>query len=328
MTRATDAPAHDVDPVVPKVPLLLIVGTGRSGSTLLAGLLGSVDGVFAAGEVRYLWERGLLQQRLCGCGEAVPRCPVWSAVLDEAFGGLDGADAAEMVRLGDDAARVRNLPRNLAAELRRGALSGSLEGYGQRLEQLYRAIHTVTGAALIVDSSKLPAYGGVLDQLVALDLRVLHLVRDPRAAAYSWLRERSAASSEGLEVMDRFSVGKSSALWTLWNTMALLRWGRSDRYLRVGYEDLVRDPQRTLEQILVFAGRDPAGLPLEDDGSVRLARTHQVAGNINRTRSGRLKLAEDDEWKRGLTLGRRALITAITGLLRPVLSRSSVRGHR
>ena len=46
--------------------VLYIAGTGRSGSTVLANILGEVDGVFAAGEVRYLWQRGLKEGRLCG----------------------------------------------------------------------------------------------------------------------------------------------------------------------------------------------------------------------------------------------------------------------
>ena len=61
--------------------VLYIAGTGRSGSTVLAAILGEVEGVFAAGEVRYLWQRGLVEGRLCGCGVPVAECPLWSAVL-------------------------------------------------------------------------------------------------------------------------------------------------------------------------------------------------------------------------------------------------------
>ena len=43
--------------------VLYIAGTGRSGSTVLANILGEVEGVFTAGEVRYLWQRGLREGR-------------------------------------------------------------------------------------------------------------------------------------------------------------------------------------------------------------------------------------------------------------------------
>ena len=56
--------------------VLLLAGSGRSGSTVLANILGSVEGVFCGGEIRYLWERGLQDGRLCGCGRAFGQCPV------------------------------------------------------------------------------------------------------------------------------------------------------------------------------------------------------------------------------------------------------------
>ena len=73
-------------PIVARAPVqvLYIAGTGRSGSTLLAGILGQVDGIFNAGEVRYIWDRGLLANRLCGCGRQFRDCPVWDEILVEA----------------------------------------------------------------------------------------------------------------------------------------------------------------------------------------------------------------------------------------------------
>ena len=43
-------------------------GSGRSGSTLITTVLGQLDGCFAAGELRYLWQRGMVDNRPCGCG--------------------------------------------------------------------------------------------------------------------------------------------------------------------------------------------------------------------------------------------------------------------
>jgi glycosyltransferase involved in cell wall biosynthesis len=33
----------------------------------------------------YLWERGLVQGRRCGCGEPIPRCLTWSTILEKAL---------------------------------------------------------------------------------------------------------------------------------------------------------------------------------------------------------------------------------------------------
>ena len=76
--------------------VLFVAGTGRSGSTLLANVLGTVDGVFSGGEIRYLWERGLQDERLCGCGRAFLECPVWTAILHEAYGTAGPPSTASM----------------------------------------------------------------------------------------------------------------------------------------------------------------------------------------------------------------------------------------
>ena len=106
--------------------VLYIAGTGRSGSTLLANILGEVDGVFAAGEVRYLWQRGLTERRLCGCGVPVRECPVWSRVLAEA-GHLDEPARMDgVVSLLKHTGRIRNLPAMLAGKHPAGSRPGAL----------------------------------------------------------------------------------------------------------------------------------------------------------------------------------------------------------
>ena len=64
------------------VVVLLVAGSGRSGSTLLASALGQLPGAFCAGELRYLWQRGAVEDHRCGCGEPFSRCPVWTVVLE------------------------------------------------------------------------------------------------------------------------------------------------------------------------------------------------------------------------------------------------------
>ena len=97
---------------MPDMPttVLYIAGTGRSGSTVLANLLGEVDGFFAAGEVRFLWQRGLVENRLCGCGAPVSECAVWREVFEVAARRGAPVDAAAMVRRLRDTGRIRHLP--------------------------------------------------------------------------------------------------------------------------------------------------------------------------------------------------------------------------
>src|SRR5262245_25734123 len=70
--------------------VLLIVGSGRSGSTLFERALGGVAGVAALGELVHMWDRAVRDDELCACGQPFGSCPFWSAVGERAFGGWDG----------------------------------------------------------------------------------------------------------------------------------------------------------------------------------------------------------------------------------------------
>ena len=69
------------------VRVLYFAGSGRSGTTVMNTILGQVPGCFAAGELRYLWHRGVVEDHRCACGEPFHSCPVWSQVMASAFGG-------------------------------------------------------------------------------------------------------------------------------------------------------------------------------------------------------------------------------------------------
>ena len=156
---------------------------------------------------------------------------------------------------------------------------------------LYNAIQSVTNSRVIVDSSKEPAYGYALSTISSIDFRVLHLVRDPRAAAYSWLKKKRQPDSEDREFMHRFSPTKSAALWDSWNASAEALW-RDGKYLRLRYEDFVADPRTSFTRILGLLG-EHAELPLAGEREVMLGISHTVSGNPNRFDTGSVALKPD-----------------------------------
>jgi hypothetical protein len=285
--------------------VLYLAGTGRSGSTLLARILDRTDGVFAAGELRYVWQRGLLEDRLCGCGEHFSHCPFWSEVMDRAFGGRNDVDARQMVAEQRALTRLRQVPRILTT----GGRAAPAD-YLRTVSQLYRAVLEVSGCELVVDSSKLPSYGFVLGQVPDLDVKFVHLVRDPRGAAYSWSRTKTAPDRNG--GMQRMSALKSSSLWLAWNASAPALFGDPSRYCLVRYEDLVAQPRDVVDEILGFAGQTGNGSPFVGERTVSLERSHTVAGNPNRLESGHVELREDQAWTTALGRSRRTLVTAVT----------------
>ncbi len=296
----------------PPVKVLYVAGAGRSGSTLVDSILGQLNGFFSAGELRYLWERGLVEGRQCGCGAPVRDCPTWRAVLADAFGRHGGVDAPAAAALQHAATRLRRAPGMIAASRLRRARTADGDPFAAVLARLYPAVRRQTGCRVLVDSSKLPSYGWLLDSLPGIELHVLHLVRDPRATAWSWLRRKRLPDTRPPRLMQRQPPLKSAAMWTAWNLVAALLWSRSPRYLRLRYEDLVARPEEAARRIAALVGESPGRLPFPAPQTVVLAPTHSVAGNPGRLRTGEVALLLDDEWASRLRARHKLVVTLAT----------------
>lgn len=297
--------------------MLYVAGTGRSGSTLLTNILGSMPGFFAAGELRYIWERGMAQNRLCGCGVGFRECLLWRSVLKEALGQGVKVDAAAIGRQQWALCRARRLPATFLGRHRPfDREDAARAAHVERLGRLYQAVAAVTASRIVVDSSKLPTYGHLLASSSRIDLHVVHLVRDPRAAAHSWMREKALPDRGMPESMQRQGPVKSSTLWGVWNATAetLLR-RASDRYLRLRYEDFARQPEQAVASILAMLGEEGAASPFHDGNVIDLATNHIVAGNPDRLRSGPVVVRPDSEWLEAMSQREWAIVTSLTAPL-------------
>ena len=298
--------------------VLFVGGYGRSGSTLLDRMLGTLaPDVASAGEVRHLWQEGFVENRRCGCGEPFLSCPFWTAVVRDAF--ADGSELGEVMDARTVVDRAARIPL-LASRRRPRRFQDALDRYTDGLARLYRAIARVSGRGIVVDSTKDPSHGWVLRATSGIDLRVLHLVRDSRAVAWSWQRKKYNPGS-GAD-MARYSLVKTGLEWDAINLLVagLGRAGVPSERLR--YEDLVGDPARALERVLRFAGSaaDVSGF---DGREIELGVDHTVAGNPIRFERGRMALRRDDEWRRAMPVGNRRLVGALTW---PVRTASGYRG--
>lgn len=304
-------------PTTAKTPVLFIAGHGRSGSTLLDRVLGQIPGCFSGGELRHIWHRGYLGEQLCGCSEPFGKCTFWREVTDRAFGPT-GPDVEETLRLKRHVDRWWRSPE-LALPRRRKSLQADLDAYNGSISALYGAIREISGARMIVDSSKDVSHGFVLAANPTIDVHVVHLVRDSRASAYSWRRHKYDPGKQ--RELDRYSLLKTSAAWSASHTLASLFRFVAPSYQVVRYSDFASRPAETIEAIAASIGV-PDGSPVDDDGSVDLAVGHTVAGNPVRFHNGRIEIRPDEEWREKLDPVGKTVVTTLTG---PVLL--AVRGR-
>lgn len=311
MRWARSADLHNVTRMSERTKVLFIAGYFRSGSTILDRMLGQIPGFFSAGELRFAWKESFLEDQPCGCGRPFSGCPFWGAVIEEAYGSRDRVALDEVLSLKDRVDRMRHIPRLLSPWKSQG-FRGDLARYAPKLEALYRAIREVSGAEVIVDSSKDPSYGYVLANLAGLDLRVVHLVRDSRAVAYSWQRRKIKYEVAGREErMPILSPAESSIGWMRSNLLIEPLKSVIPRHVLVRYEDLIADPA-TLGKIPALAGDKEYSLPLVDGNTIELGENHMVAGNPNRFRRGRVAFRPDVEWESRMSRSDKRKVTALT----------------
>jgi UDP-N-acetylglucosamine transferase subunit ALG13 len=299
--------------------VLYVGGWGRSGSTLVDRLLGQVPGCFSVGEMRDVWLRGVLENRRCGCGRPFDECPFWSKVGDVAFGGWDRAHAQELHRL-----RMRyDRPWMVPVLAARPVHVPGLDRYVGETARLYAAIREVSGADVIVDSTKIPSYALVLSRVPRIDLRFLHLVRDSRGVVHSW--HKSVARPDATtrpDHMIRYGTASASARYVMYNaTAGALRASRIP-YALERYEDLVRDPTAGLRRILSFAGVPAGDLGFLRGTTATLAPNHSVDGNPMRFTQGEVPIRADEEWRTRMDERDRRLVATITA---PLLRRYGYR---
>jgi hypothetical protein len=293
------------------IRLLFVAGAGRSGTTILNTILGQVPGFVSVGEVRYIWERAFGENHRCGCGEPFADCPFWSDVIARAFGPA-GPPAPEPVSR-DLLSRLRIL--HVPAMIARSALGRPTvppHHNDAAIHAIYRALADTPGVEVIVDSSKLPPYGKLLERLPGVDLRVINVVRDPRANAWSWRRVKQTGDTDKNETMEQLELWRSSLVWSAWNVLIARWFPPSDRSITVRYEDFVARPRETTARIVAMAGGDASALPFVDEHTATLARTHTVAGNPNRHQSGTVALRVDDEWASAMPAAQKWFVTALT----------------
>jgi hypothetical protein len=301
-----------------RIPVLLIAGAARSGSTLLDRVIGMHDGFCSMGELQFIWGRSFGENQLCGCGMPFHECAFWREVSDTAFGvepgDVDHDAATRLKSFVDDKRHLQWLLLKAPPRFR-----AELTAYGDLLERLYGTILDVSRARVVVDSSKDPRHGFVLSRLKRFELHVVHLIRDPRAVAFSWKRTRRRPEIhwKSQDMMVQQTVA-ASARWMAHNALVELLGASAASYCRVRYEDFVADPGATVAKILTPHGWVDEESATAEASQVILEPSHTVAGNPMRFKTGPLDIRLDDEWRQAMPRRDRLSVAAATW---PLLAR-------
>jgi hypothetical protein len=261
-----------------KTRVLYISGSGRSGTTIMARLLGEIEGFLNVGEAsRYFYYAPLRRRGIpCGCGLPVAECPFWKDILPMV--------PEDLPVVGEKLLRMR---RFLTLWRQNGG--GNVTNEERRIldttATVYREIVRKSGCEIVVDSSKHPANALLLSLIPEIDLSVVHVVRDPRRVVESWTKKK--------EYLPAHPTGKVLMWWWSYNILSEMLKSRAMNYQLVLYEDFVRDPAACLRQITSLGGDRPRELPFLHGCKATVHAQHSLAGNPDKMVTGELTIGEE-----------------------------------
>ncbi len=227
----------------PKV--VYVMGSGRSGSTILGIALGNCADFFYAGEL----DNWLTRSGVPAIG-GTERTRFWSSVRADVDGAEELFGGRSLHTLERSAAVLRIDRWGARRRLRRR--------YRRVTEQLYRAIAREADVSYVVDTAHFPLRARELQGIAGIELYLLFLVRDPQSVVSSFARN---VNSNDIGARRRLTLITNADLFLthLLSVLVFLRQPRARRmFLR--HEDFLADPAAALSEILAHVG-SPAAVP-------------------------------------------------------------------
>jgi hypothetical protein len=291
-----------------KIPVIYILSTGRSGSTLLDLLLGLHPQIWTLGEAQMLPLELKDNLRPCGCGLPVAKCDFWLPIVSQIplYKGTYPIEHFRPNRTGK-ALRYSYLPQLFVGRAFVKTLPVA-EEYGRVNAAYFRVVWEAAQQRRnlpilwLVDASKDIYRLFLLMQSQHFDFRIIHLIKDPRAFVYSMTKDQPDVNSRSI----RFA-----ARWIIQNAQFshfCSRRNMAGKVMQIRYEDLAGHPEKKLLEIGSWLGLDFAGVSYDD---FRQQENHAVSGNLMRWRNS--KIALDETWRSELPKPSSSLVWSLTG---------------
>ena len=268
-----------------------------SGSTLVSFLLNTHTEITTVGHTTG-WNFAQDEDFRCSCGHPLQVCPLYRAIADaysdnDLFFDIRNFGTAYRLSGQDRMNRMltAGIPfcQSTLVEQVRDKIVRATPGLSKTLKQCDRANLVFMRTALeyskakvFVDNSHDPYRFRNLSRVRGLDLRHMHLIRDPRGVVLSCRRN----SGWDIELAMRLWLNRQADIFRIS--------GENAEAFNLYYEDLCIDAIKTLEQIHQFV--EVNSQPYTGDFR---AQEHHILGNAMRLSASNVKL--DTRWQHELS---------------------------
>jgi len=240
-----------------------VLGLGRSGSTVIGRAMAEVLGAVPGDEVMAVWQRGVLEDRVCSCGVPFSLCVHWRSVVATAPSWFEPETAQRVVGEIHRVMGVLGPVRVLTPGGRASLVSSIPDFWFDAVGALYRGIASVGGSTTIVDTSKAPVLAWLLAHVPGVRVSTVLVVRDPRDVARSW--SRPPALPEGAHELPALVPWKTAIVWLLCNAAServhVALGGSSAVRTPIRLEDFTADPRRAINAMARSFGAEGFAIP-------------------------------------------------------------------
>jgi hypothetical protein len=264
-----------------KIKLVLLVGEGHSGSTLLDLIMNSHSKIFGVGEISHYTRMKKSDS-------------FWRKVVkgvNYKYLPLMGRKKIDFIFNKNNFVYFDNNKHNIL----------NVHKYIKETEKLYRNSLLISGKKIIFDSSKSFERFEIFANSNKFDIVLLHLVRDGRGVTYSNIK------------LGR-SPFKYMKKWFITNIKIeiIKKRNKKNKNIFILYEDFVNNPEKIIKFIL-----KEIGLYFESDMmSFKDKERHQVGGNYNlrfKSKGNSIKL--DDKWREEMNFFNKFIFNILFGWL-------------
>ncbi len=280
-----------------RVSYVCMPGSPFTGSTLLGTLLNEHPECASIGAATGLIRRVNLATYRCSCGALFTECGFWQQVArrTEALGHPVDVFKTDFwnthLRVSSNrllnAAVVRSLGSETLTRLRDAVVGPlaptrrAISRMGWNTWSLATAVLELTGKRVFVDTARDHQRPKYLVGHPALDVKVIHLIRDPRGNSASIMKHTGVGASEAARQWRHYNV----------EAARMKRHLPADSWMSLQYEDLCADPGGVLDRISDFIGVSRAVI---QPGPADVTR--HIIGNAMRLRA-LSEIREDRSWE-------------------------------
>ncbi len=279
------------------INLAYIVSASYSGSTLLTFLLATHPQIGTMGELKAT-ARGDVDQYYCSCGELIRQCAFWQRVgkeLAQKNVPFDIADFGTHFHCASSKfadRMMRASVRGAAFEMLRMAglnVSPTARRQFQKILDKNRAvIDTVLKlqqADVFLDGSKDPVRLKYLSDSGYWNVKVIFLIRDGRGAANSYMKHHEVGMKTAATEWKRCNEETENILHSL----------DKSQWIKVHYEELCKDTEKTLWCLFDFLDLDPS----KRTQDFRSVENHVLGNEMRMNTTSQIRL--DEKWRSALT---------------------------